>query len=79
MRIVFALGLFMAAILLPWYVFMGLALIYAFRYFAPEVLLITLCVDSYFGASMLPHLTMGMFVVLVVVEWYKTFSSFYNA
>lgn len=79
MRILFALGLLVSAVLLPWYVFFGLSLLYMFRYFAPELLVIAFCVDVYFGLGMVPLLTLSMLVLLLVVEWYKTFSSFYNA
>ncbi len=79
MRIVFALLLFILAVLSPWYVFLGAATLYAFRYFALELLGVALIVDVYFGVSMFPKYTLAVLAIVFLLEWYKTYSSFYNS
>jgi hypothetical protein len=79
MRTLFAVFLFIIAVVAPWYVFFATALVYAFRYFALEILFITFMVDVYFGVGMLPAYTLGALSILILLEWYKTFSSFYNS
>lgn len=78
MRTLFFLIIFICAVTLPVYVSIALALIYAFRYFSPELLIIAFVIDGYFGTSLLPLYTLATLFGLIAVEWYKSFSSFYN-
>lgn len=79
MRALLTIILFITAIVLPWYVFFIAALVYAFRYFALELVLVAFCIDVYFGTTFVPYYTLGTLVILLVLEWYKANSSFYSA
>lgn len=70
-RFFVCITLLVAATIVPWYVVLGAAIIYAMYWHdAYELIVLGLLLDSYYGVYMhIPYYTIGACVTLLVVEW----------
>ncbi len=80
LRILFFSFLVFATVVAPTPVFIGGALLYAFRYTAYELLLLAVCIDAYYGVGVffVPYYTIITCAGLIFIEWMKPRISLYN-
>ncbi len=72
MRIIAFIVLIFICTLLPWYLALACACVYAFYYTAYELLILALMIDAYYGAySVVPYYTLGTVMILVSVDFIK--------
>jgi len=62
MRVVYFLGLLLAALFSPWWFFLGVSAVYLWHFAGYEIFFITVCIDAYFGSG---GLISGAFYTLV--------------
>ena len=73
-RILYFIGLSLLSVFITPLIFVPLAIFYAIRYFAIEILPLAFLIDVYFGAAnSLPLYTIGAFLLIVSLEVGKHF------
>ena len=73
-RIAFFIGIFLIGIFTTPLLLIPLAIIYAYNYFAIELLVMGFLIDTYFGAaSTLPLYTIGAFLIILGSETAKRY------
>jgi hypothetical protein len=79
-RILLFCVLVFATVVAPTPVFIAIALLYAFRYTAYELLLLAVCIDAYYGVGqiLIPYYTITTCVALILIEWMKPRIWLYN-
>ncbi len=81
LRIILFLGLIVAATTGPLWITSVLALVYAFRYIAYELLAVAFVLDGFYGvqfAISIPFYTFCVLLGLVIIEYLKPLISVYN-
>lgn len=80
-RIVLLCGLFAIAGVAPTGFFIICALLYALRYTAYELIVVSVCIDGLYGTGgffLVPYYTIITCVALLFIEWFKPLISVYN-
>lgn len=71
-RTLLAILMFLSALFLPVWLVVVLAGLYAWRFFALELIFIAALVDAYFGLAVSwPYYTIGAFTIIVMAEYAK--------
>ena len=79
MRVISFITLLFLSTLLPWYLILPFAFVYALFWEAYELIAIGVCIDAYFGTHhVLPYYTIVVSCMLIVLEWAKPHLLIYN-
>lgn len=78
MRVVCFIFLILLSTLLPLWLWLSLALLYAYFWCGVELLVIAVLLDAYFGVSSIPLYTVCVGVGLLLLEWLKPRLLVYN-
>lgn len=81
LRILLFCILLLISVVVPTWLLAVIALVYALRYTAYELIPLALCIDAYYGMSFyghLPYYTLCAILLLIVVEYIKPRLSLYN-
>lgn len=79
-RLLLFIAVLLCAVVAPTWLLAALAVVYAFRYTAYELIFVAAAIDAFYGTGthIVPYYTISFVLLLICIEWIKPRISLYN-